>query len=450
MSERVSCDLLITSAVVLDLTVPDGRVDGAIAVTGDRIVAVDTTSDPASRWASTRTLDAAGAYVVPGFVDAHIHLSAVLAAAQPYRATTEPSLFGGAGSTAGIGRALHGFLSMPVPPELVDTVVSPVLAALALAGTTTVIDAGSAGIDGIVAASRRLGVRVSVGPGLHDVLLADDGTLERVADADEVLDRTASWLDANRPGPADPFTPVVTVTEPTFCSEPLLAGLRDLLERFDASISFHSHETNEAVADHDAAHGRPALERLAEHGLLGPRCTLMHGGAVGDRDIELLATTDTRVNVNPLGNAMLGFGAAHERSIARCVDAGVRLVLGSDYTPSMVATGFDLVRAALMVTREVGGADNALTLEQALPMASTTTIAAGGAADLVIIDHDGPHHVGVDHPVPGVALRARPDDVRTVVVGGRIVVDERVLVTADLGELIARADEAFELVRRAA
>jgi 5-methylthioadenosine/S-adenosylhomocysteine deaminase len=204
------------------------------------------------------------------------------------------------------------------------------------------------------------------------------------------------------------------------------------------------------VADHDAAHGRPAIDRLEEHGLLGPRCTLMHAGAVSDRDIEVLAATRTVVNVNPLGNAMLGFGTAADRAIARYLDADVRLVLGSDQTPSMVATGFDLVRAALMMTREAAGADNALTLEQAMAMASVTSIAVGQHADLAIIDHAGSHHTGIDHPVPGVALRARPGDVRTVVVGGRVVVDDHLVTTADDDELAVAADRAYELVRRAA
>ena len=447
MRKPTPCDLLITGGTVLDLDGADGRIGAAVAIADGIVVAVDPAPDTAARWSSQRHIDAGGAYVAAGFVDGHIHLSAVLGSAQPYTAATGPSLFGGAGSTADIGRALHEFLLLPVPADVVEAAVAPVLAALAVGGTTAVVDAGSAGIDGIAAAARRVGVRVAAGPSVHDVLLGDAGEVVPVADAASVLAAAEDWLTRQQSTPGDPFEPVLTVTEPTFCSDGLLDGLAGLVARTGVAVTFHSHETSESVADHDHAHGRPAIDRLADHGLLGARCTLMHAGSVSDRDIEVIAATETCVNVNPLGNGMLGFGAAAERAITRYLEAGVRLVLGSDYMPSMIATGFDLVRAALMLTRETGGADDALTLEQALRMAANGTVTAGAAADLVIVDRTGPHHVGVDHPVPGLALRARPGDVRTVIVGGRVVVDAGTLVTVDPGELRSAAEAALGLVR---
>ena len=447
MLEPSPCDLLITDGTVLDLDGADGRIHAAVAVADGIVVAVDPAPDVTARWAPQRHIDADGAYVAPGFVDGHVHLSAVLGSAQPYTPASGPSLFGGGGSSADIGRALHQFLLMPVPADIVEAAVAPVLAALAAGGTTAVVDAGSAGIDGIVAAARRVGVRVAVGPSVHDVLLGDAGEVVPVADAEGVLGAAEDWLTRQQSAPGDPFEPVLTVTEPTFCSDGLLAGLAGLIDRTGVAVSFHSHETSESVADHDHAHGRAAIDRLAECGLLGPRCTLMHAGSVSDRDIEMIAATRTCVNVNPLGNGMLGFGAAAERAIARYLDAGVRLVLGSDYTPSMIATGFDLVRAALMLTREAGATDDALTLEQALRMAANGTVAAGAAADLIVVDRTGPHHFGVDHPVPGLALRARPSDVRTVIVGGRVIVDAGALVTVNAGELCSAAGAVLKMVR---
>ena len=237
MAEPTPCDLLITGGTVLALDGADGRVDAAVAVADGIVVAVDPAPDATARWAPQRRIDADGAYVAPGFVDGHVHLSAVLGSAQPYVAATGPSLFGGAGSTADIGRALHQFLSMPIPPNVVEAAVVPVLAALAVAGTTAVVDAGSAGIDGIVAAARRVGIRVAVGPSVHDVLLGDAGQPVPVANADSVLATAEDWLTRQHVTAADPFEPVLSVTEPTFCSDGLLAGLAGLVERTGVAVT---------------------------------------------------------------------------------------------------------------------------------------------------------------------------------------------------------------------
>ncbi len=451
MTDPRNCDLLITGGTVLDLSDPRGHREVPIVIDNGVIVALDDRPDAASYWSARRHVDADGAYVAPGFIDGHVHCSAILAAAQPYAPARGPSTFGGGGGAAEIGRTLDELLSMPVPPDLVEAVVAPLLAAMLIAGTTKVVDAGSAGTDGIAAAARRVGIRMSVGPHIHDVMISEDGRAEPIADPTAVIERAEEWL-ATTSTAADESSrrlvePSLAVTEPTYCSDELLERLGALLERTDASVNFHSHETFQSVADHDLAHGRPAIDRLAAHGLLGPRCTLMHAGAVDDRDIDLIASSGTVVNLNPLGNAMLGFGTSSGLALTRLTAAGIPVHYGSDQTPSMIASGFDLIHAALLLTREAGGSDFSLTLPAALTPAFASTIAPGMPADLMIVDRRGPHHLGVDHPVPGLALRGRPSDVRTVVVGGEIAVNEGRAVHVDLDELRRDADAALGFIR---
>lgn len=56
------------------------------------------------------------------------------------------------------------------------------------------------------------------------------------------------------------------------------------------------------------------------------------------------------MNYNPLGNAMLRFGVASNGALSRLQVAGVPVVLGSDYAPSMIATLFDMICAARRAT----------------------------------------------------------------------------------------------------
>lgn len=196
--------------------------------------------------------------------------------------------------------------------------------------------------------------------------------------------------------------------------------------------------------------------------IFGEQCTAMHVGDVTDEDIAAFASSGVMVNHNPLGNAMLGFGVASNRSLPRLMAAGVPIVLGSDYAPAMIASPFDMIHALLTVQREVDATDNVVTLEQALAMATGAgvtlgrpgrlgRIAPGQLADLVVVDSSAAH-LGGSHPVPGLALRGRAEDVTTVIVDGQIVVDDGRVVTVDEAEAeaMAAAHRAFDTINRSA
>lgn len=117
----------------------------------------------------------------------------------------------------------------------------------------------------------------------------------------------------------------------------------------------------------------------------------------------------------------------------------------------------------MTVLRSLGisrvAADTALTLEQALTMAISGSVPLGRAgklgaireglcADLILVDTTGPHHLGVDHPVPALALNGRAEDVTTVIVDGRVVIDQRELVGNDEHDLADAANRAVSIVAR--
>lgn len=432
---RQRCDLLITGGRVRTADgSPDPVEDGAVAVRDGTVVAVGPRATVTRDWTGTRLLDATGQVVAPGFVDAHVHLGVYAFGERAYRPATGPGPFSGARAVEVILPIVARLGSAPVPDEQVRAAVRPALATMLRAGFTGVVDAGGPGVSGVADAVEEVGIRAAVGPSLADHWHDEHGRLVRQADTDRVLASAASTAAAVDGRGDGRVRAAVSAVEPTACSDELLCGIAELATTHDLPTHVHSHVSPTSVAAHDAAFGVPATDRLLQAGLLTDRCTVMHAGALTDRDVAVFAETGVTVNHNPVGNAMLGFGVTGGRSVPRLLEAGVPVVLGSDYAPSTVATPFELIRAALMLQRDLAARDDGLTLEQALAMASSGgaclgrpgllgQVAVGQLADLVVLDPRGGHHLGVDHPVPALALRGRAGDVTAVVVAGRVVVD---------------------------
>ncbi len=452
-------DLAIVNGRVIDPTAPDWVVGTHVAIAGNEIVEVGDRS-VLERRGARRVIDADGGLVCAGFVDAHVHLSAFLARARPYQPARGPGLFAGARRTAEIIPMIVELCSQPLPAELVATVVRPVFTAMLRAGITGVVDAGSSGLDGLVIAADETGIRAAVGPSLADTWHDRAGAIEQRADTDRVLAKAGAWVSANDRAAAGRFRPLVSAVEPIAASDDLLAGIAALAgDRHPVHV--HSHISAASVADHDALRGQSQTDRLAEAGLLHTGCTLMHANCVTEGDAAAFRSGGVTVNWNPLGNALLGFGTSGLGAVDRLRAAGVPMVLGTDAAPSMVATPFDTIHAALIIQRELAASDAALPLEEVVAMTwnggpslgqpgRVGRLAPGQLADLVIIDTSGAHHLGDGHPVPTIALRATPDDVRTVIVDGRVVVDDRVVLTVDEPRAIAEARAALDALRGAA
>ena len=237
----------------------------------------------------------------------------------------------------------------------------------------------------------------------------------------------------------------------------LLAGIAALAKDRDIPTHVHSHISEGSTKAHLEFFHRTQTARLQNAGLLSERCIVMHAGWLNDDDIAAFGSARVRANHNPVGNAMLGFGTVRAGSVLRLLTAGVPIVLGSDFAPFNISTPLETMRATLLLHRDLLAADNALTLEQALAMATNGSavlgrigqsgvIAVGRRADLILVDITGPHHLGVDHPVPALALHGRAADVTTVIVDGRVVIDQRRLVGIDEHEITEAARRALDIV----
>ncbi|WP_210649506.1 formimidoylglutamate deiminase [Nocardioides sp. SYSU D00065] len=211
---------------------------------------------------------------------------------------------------------------------------------------------------------------------------------------------------------------------------------------------FHVH-VSEQVAENEAcreAYGVTPTRLLADHGLLGPRTTLVHATHLTDDDVALIGGTGTWVSFCPTTERDLGDGIGPSRQLH---DAGARLTLGSD--SHAVIDLFEEMRAVeldeRLATQRRGHWAAGELLEAATADGHTSlgwddagAIAVGRRADLVVLDPASPRTAGTGRDESTVVFAAAAEDVRRVMADGRWIVedDDRPAIGRELDEAVTR------------
>jgi cytosine/adenosine deaminase-related metal-dependent hydrolase len=433
-------DLHICGGIVLPM-VEDGewfRAD--LLVDQGRIVEIvrgGSTNPVAAR----RTLDAGEAAVLPGFVQCHVHVVQSLLRHQADGLELLPWL-----------RAAVWPYEAALDGDGVEAAAELGIAELLCGGTTTALDFGTCRHhERVFAAAERLGIRLvsgkthmDTGEGVPAALLED--TDRSLADAAALGDR---WHGAAAGRLRYAVAPRFTLS----CSEALLAGCVELARSRGWLLQSHANENVDEVAAIRAATGSSNLEYLHRVGLTGPDVVLAHGVHLEAQEVALLARSRTTICHCPGANLKLGSGIADVPGLQR---AGVPVVLGADGAPcnNRLSIFHEMTLAATLHSLRHGPA--AMPATRVLAMATRDGAAAlrlgheigtlepGKAADVTVVDLRGWSLQPDGHPAARIVHGATAGDVRHVVVGGRLVVVDRRLETADGGELRERIRSAWE------
>ncbi|MGW2320197.1 amidohydrolase family protein [Streptomyces sp. NPDC001233] len=356
-----------------------------------------------------------GHVLMPGFVDAHHHLT---------------QSFGGAlafGEPSEIFRRVWLPLERALDEE--SAYVAAKLAALESlrGGFTTVAESGTRAavdVDVVASAARDAGIRCVLGLVCDD---APDGT-SRDADPRAVLTAAAQHLA--RYGGADLVRPALAVSVPEAATAHTLAATARLAAEAGTVVQIHVNEHLVAVERSLVRHGLRPLEYLHQVGALGPQLLAAHATLLTPAEITLLADSGAAVSYNPVASAWKGNAVAPATTFA---ERGIRFGLGTDGTRG---DGFRLADAAEFAQRLVyglasgdsscgagwtwwerataGGAD-AVGLGP-----RTGRIAPGAAADFLLVDTGGPEmQPSWDLPWE-LVRRGNRDQLTAVFVAGRL------------------------------
>lgn len=416
-----------------------GRVRTGDVVIDDGIVveSADTTG--------ARIIDAAGGVVTAGLVNAHHHLLQTAFRTLP--------------GTRGIPMrewlpamaAAYG--AAGVDPELTGLAASAGLAEALLSGVTTVADhhlTWPQGADDVgmaraaAAAASDLGARLVFVRGA-----ARDDPQEAAASAQAIVEA----LVADRPGGVSVDGMLQVAVGPAGVhSDP--RETFDLLTEVARRHGLRRRTQANEVVDVEVAlerYGRRPIDLLQDWGWVDADVTLAHLCDVTADEITRLAAAGVTATHAPGCDVPMGWGVAPVR---RLLDAGIPVGLGTSGGGSNDA-GHLLAdaRLAMQVSSLVGPqlpASEVLTMTTAgsadgLGRPELGRLTPGSAGDVCVWDVSGVADAGVADPIAGLLWAAPGRRPRTVIVGGRIVVDEARLVDADEAEIVARL---FERVGR--
>lgn len=216
---------------------------------------------------------------------------------------------------------------------------------------------------------------------------------------------------------------------------------------------FHIHVAEHEIDQEDslAKSGKRVVQRLADHGILGPRSIAAHAIHVDEAEIELLAETGTWVTHQPRSNMNNGVGVAQ---VERLLDAGVRVCLGNDgFTQDMWAewkTAYLLHKSSHRDPRRMNGGDvlkmgvrnNAALAGQFFPGAPIGEISPGARADLILVDYH-PHTPLSAGNLPWQILFGFNESMLTMtMVAGEVLMQNRKLTQLDEAAI---AEQALKL-----
>jgi 5-methylthioadenosine/S-adenosylhomocysteine deaminase len=432
-------DLLITNATLL-ANPSDGRLqEAAYLVVAEGVIAgIGAMADLPARLGAERIIDAAGNLVMPGLVNCHCHGAM--------------TLFRGLADDLPLMTWLTEHI-FPAEARLVDAEMvywcSKLAAAeMIMGGTTTVADAYFHE-DAAAQAFCEAGLRTVAAQGIIDF------PAPGVPDPKQNLAAAADFLSAWQ-GKNPLLTPALFCHSPYTCSADTLQRAKGLAREAGSLFFIHLAETREEMAQLKERHGCTPVALLHGLGVLDEKTVCVHCVWLEEGDIELLGESGAKVVTCPESNMKLGAGIA---PLAELLAAGVEVGLGTDGCASnndldlfqemascarlhkVAAHDPTRLSAATLLGMATEGGAGILGLAQ-----QTGRLAVGLRADCLLIDRRQPHLTPWHNPAT-LVYAGRGSDVATVLIDGRVVMQDRRFLAFDLAETLGEVRRLAKRVR---
>ncbi len=431
--------MLITNATLVTWGSPCRVLtDHAVYISGDRIYEVGPAARLEQRYPKTKRLDAEGQLVMPGSICAHTHFYGTFS-----RGLAIP------GSSPSDFPEILDKLWWPLDKSLRDEDIRfSALVCLVDAiknGTTTLIDhhASPNAIDG----SLDILAEAVDKSGLRAVLCYEVTDRDGQERADAGIKENLRFIKRLQAKPH----PRLAATFGLHASLTLSgATLQACAAAAPEGTGFHIHVAEHEADEYDslAKSNMRVVDRLQNHGILGPRTIAAHCVHIDAREMELLKETGTWVTHQPRSNMNNAVGAAPVESMLR---TGLKVCLGNDGFSNAMweewKAAYFLHKVTSRDPRRMSGSDvariaaysNADLAHIFFPRAALGVIEPEALADLIFVDYKSPTSLNADNLPWHIIFGFETGMVTTTIVGGKVLMQDRHLTTLDEAEVAARA-----------
>ncbi|MGH7907822.1 MAG: amidohydrolase family protein [Candidatus Binataceae bacterium] len=437
-------DLRIEEADWLLTLDPQRRIitGGAIDAENGKIAAVGKSAELRARGPAARVISARGKVVTPGLIDSHIHTTFQMSRGLADEVSSRKFLF-------------ERMYPYEGALDEEDALVSIQLCVLELmrGGVTSFIDAGNyqpgltAGVVG------RAGMRCVVARSSFDITKSAMGALpeafiETTEQALERAEAAVSGLHRAHDGRVHAWFQFRGLNNST---DKLIVGLKQLADRYQVGVQTHACFARSTMESSKSQHGLTEIERLAELGALGPNLLLIHAGWATARELELIREHDVKIVAAPSSSLHNAYGNMRMGHVPELLEDGVAVGLGSDHASSGIV---DLPREMFLAGcsyKEAREEVEIMPPERVLEMATINgarcalrdreigSIEPGKCADFTLFDTRRAEWQPLYNPVANLVYSATGKSVDTVIVNGRVLMENGRVLTLDEDAIIESA-----------
>ena len=431
-------DILFTNVHILTMDEELNQYPkGALAVTGNSIVDVGEEKELAAKYQAKQTVDCGGKVMIPGLVNAHTHVPMTLVR--------------GLADDLRLDVWLLGYM-MPVEreyvsPDFVRLGTSIACAEMIRSGVTSFADMYYYEED-VAKATAEAGMRALCG---QTILKFPSPDAQSYEDSLEYTrDFISRWKDHSL------IVPAVSPHAPYTCTAEILKASAELAMEFDVPLHTHISETALEVENMRNEQGMPVVPYVKKQGLLEAKVLAAHCVHIDEGEMRTLLHYNAGVAHNPSSNLKLASGFA---PVKKMLDVGLNVGIGTDGPASNNDLDmFEEIRLAAFLAKASNNDPTALPASTVLSMATrigaqamhighlTGSLEKGKRADLAVINLDTLHNSPKFERDPNsvyarIIYAAKASDVTDVMVDGKFLMRNNVLLTIQEGDLLVGAQE---------